>query len=52
MKLQAVLVGLGLLHMVTSFSSQQSPGNRSKSDVSSSSEDTDRHTRMCLQMLE
>lgn len=52
MKLQAVLVGLGLLHIVNGFGSQQSPGNCSKSGVSSSPEDTDQNARMCFQMLE
>ena len=52
MKLQAVLVGLGLLHIVIGFGSEQSPGNGSKSGASSFPEDTDHHTRVCFQMLE
>ena len=51
MKLQTMLVGLGFLHIVVGFGSQQYPGRFSRSGVSSS-EDTDRHIRVCFQMLE
>lgn len=52
MKLQAVLVGLGFLHIVIGFGSQQSPGNGSESGAPPFPEDTDHHIRMCFQMLE